>query len=136
VVSWDKKGWDALIPDYLLTSKPGNDKQDVGSLLRSFLVTDRSDGLFSTVVVDEQGVALGFCFSSTESIQESLKTGEGVYFSRKRGLWHKGATSGATQKLVSIDVDCDRDVLRFMVHQKEPGKAISNDNTILPDLDV
>ena len=47
--------------------------------------------------------------------------GQGVYHSRSRGLWIKGATSGATQELLRIDADCDRDCLRFTVRQQPPG---------------
>jgi phosphoribosyl-ATP pyrophosphohydrolase len=36
-------------------------------------------------------------------------------------LWVKGDTSGATQELMAIDVDCDRDTLRFTVRQRDPG---------------
>ncbi|KAK6539420.1 trifunctional histidinol dehydrogenase [Orbilia ellipsospora] len=93
----------------------------VGEIYSSALKSDRSDGLFTTLVVDELGVALGLVYSSKESINESLKTGAGVYQSRKRGLWYKGATSGATQELVKIDMDCDGDCLRFTVRQKGKG---------------
>jgi phosphoribosyl-ATP pyrophosphohydrolase/phosphoribosyl-AMP cyclohydrolase/histidinol dehydrogenase len=44
-----------------------------------------------------------------------------VYWSRQRGLWEKGATSGAHQRLVRIDADCDRDTLRFVVDQHGSG---------------
>lgn len=83
--------------------------------------SDRIDGLFPTVVVDEQQVALGLCYSSQESILQSLTTMNGVYHSRNRGIWHKGATSGATQALLRVDLDCDSDTFRFTVQQKEPG---------------
>ncbi|KAJ1674695.1 trifunctional histidinol dehydrogenase, partial [Spiromyces aspiralis] len=56
-----------------------------------------------------------------ESILEALKTGEGVYWSRKKGLWRKGLTSGATQTLHRVDVDCDSDALRFTVKQHGTG---------------
>ena len=42
-------------------------------------------------------MALGLCYSSTESIQEAVKTKKGVYWSRTRGLWRKGETSGNQQ---------------------------------------
>ncbi len=45
----------------------------------------------------------------------------GVYRSRSRGLWRKGATSGATQELLRVDLDCDRDALRFTVRQAGTG---------------
>ncbi len=94
------------------------------SLADAFLApvtTDREDGLFPTVVTDELGVALGLAWSSRESVAEALATGRGVYQSRKRGRWTKGASSGATQELLRVDVDCDRDALRFTVRQAEPG---------------
>jgi phosphoribosyl-AMP cyclohydrolase len=83
--------------------------------------TDRPDGLYSTVVVDERGQALGLVYSSTESITETIKTGTGVYQSRQRGLWYKGATSGATQEIISISWDCDADCLCYTVKQAGKG---------------
>lgn len=85
------------------------------------LSSDRPDGLFATVVVDEHQRALGLCWSNLESLGEALRTGTGVYWSRQRGLWRKGETSGATQTLLAVDLDCDRDVLRFTVKQAGPG---------------
>ena len=83
--------------------------------------SDRKTGLYTTSVVDERGVALGVVYSNKESILEALKTGTGVYQSRKRGLWHKGATSGDTQELISMSFDCDKDCLLFRVRQKGRG---------------
>jgi len=93
--------------------------------------TDRPDGLYATVVVDERGHALGLVYSSAESVAESIRTGTGVYQSRERGLWYKGATSGATQEVLGISWDCDADCLRFTVKQagKGPqahGNSLSN----------
>ncbi|RVD86869.1 uncharacterized protein DFL_005122 [Arthrobotrys flagrans] len=93
----------------------------VAPIYAKALKSDRPDGLFTTLVVDEQGVALGLVYSSQESISESLRTGSGVYQSRQRGLWYKGATSGAIQELIRIDMDCDADCLRFTVKQKGKG---------------
>jgi phosphoribosyl-ATP pyrophosphohydrolase/phosphoribosyl-AMP cyclohydrolase/histidinol dehydrogenase len=70
----------------------------------------------------ERGIALGLVYSSQESLAESLKTGTGVYQSRKRGLWYKGATSGDTQELVRVSLDCDQDCMKFTVRQKGRGK--------------
>jgi phosphoribosyl-ATP pyrophosphohydrolase len=85
------------------------------------LVSDRADGLWPTVVVDERGTALGLVWSDLESLRSALERGQGVYHSRSRGLWVKGATSGAVQELLRIDADCDRDCLRFTVRQQPPG---------------
>ncbi|KAF3913847.1 hypothetical protein ABW21_db0202773 [Orbilia brochopaga] len=112
-----------VVDSQYLTTAPKTEPEllPVGEIYSSALRSDRKDGLFTTLVVDEQGVALGLVYSSTESVAESLKTGTGVYQSRKRGLWYKGATSGATQELVKIDMDCDSDCLRFTVRQKGKG---------------
>ncbi len=85
------------------------------------LNSDRPDGLFATIVCDRNGQALGLAWSSQASLRQVIDTGKGVYQSRTRGLWHKGASSGATQYVHRIDVDCDRDCLRFTVDQAPPG---------------
>lgn len=90
------------------------------------LVSDREDKLFTTVVTSPRHRILGVCFSSIESIKEAVRTQSGVYQSRKRGLWYKGASSGATQKLLKISVDCDKDALEFVVEQKQPGFCHNN----------
>ena len=93
----------------------------VAKLFMANATSDRSDGLFTTLVTDERGVALGLVYSSEESVAESLKTGRGVYQSRKRGLWYKGESSGDVQELVSLALDCDSDCLQFVVRQKGRG---------------
>jgi phosphoribosyl-ATP pyrophosphohydrolase/phosphoribosyl-AMP cyclohydrolase len=85
------------------------------------LRSDRPDGLWSTVVVDPHGRALGQCYSNLQSLTRALETGRGVYWSRSRGLWEKGATSGAVQELLAVDLDCDRDTLRMTVRQTGAG---------------
>lgn len=96
-------------------------KLDLADCIAAPLVTDRSDGLWATVVVDEHGQAIGLAWSDAESLRTAVRDGVGAYHSRKRGLWVKGKTSGATQELLRIDLDCDRDALRFTVRQQEPG---------------
>jgi len=85
------------------------------------LTSDRADGLWPTVVVDEHGVALGMCWSSAESLRRAIAERRGIYHSRKRGVWVKGETSGATQQLLQVALDCDRDALRFTVRQQGSG---------------
>ena len=111
----------SIVPASTLTvdEKANPDLIPVKLLLR--VDSDRPDGLFSTIVTDERGIALGLVFSTLESVQESLRTGRGVYHSRKRGLWYKGESSGDIQELVKIDTDCDHDCLRFTVRQKGRG---------------
>ncbi|MFO0744566.1 MAG: phosphoribosyl-ATP diphosphatase [Myxococcota bacterium] len=95
---------------------------DLGDAIAAPMKSDRPDGLWPTVVVDEHGRALGLVYSSAESVREAVKTRRGVYFSRSRNaLWVKGESSGAVQELLHIGLDCDRDALRFVVRQSDPG---------------
>lgn len=112
----DAIGADAQVGMALYTGR-----LELADAIMAPLVTDRPDGLFPTVVVDERGVALGLVYSSPDSIREAVRRRMGVYQSRSRGLWVKGETSGATQELLRIDLDCDRDSPRFVVRQKGPG---------------
>jgi phosphoribosyl-ATP pyrophosphohydrolase len=112
----DRMGVDAQVGMALYT-----DRIDLGDALGAPLRSDRPDGLWPTVVVDEHGTALGLAWSSAESLREAVRTLRGVYHSRTRGLWRKGETSGATQELLHVDLDCDRDALRFTVRQHGSG---------------
>jgi phosphoribosyl-ATP pyrophosphohydrolase len=94
---------------------------DPAQALAACLNTDRPDGLWPTVVCDEDGVALGLVYSDAESLGVAIREAAGVYKSRTRGLWRKGASSGDSQTLLRIDVDCDRDALRFTVRLDKGG---------------
>ncbi|TQV98635.1 hypothetical protein V2A60_007648 [Cordyceps javanica] len=102
----------------LTTDKADTSKLLLSKVLSSQWKSDRPDGLVPTVVTDETGISLGLAYTSEESILEALRTQTGVYQSRKRGLWVKGATSGDTQELIRIALDCDNDTLKFVVKQK------------------
>ncbi|KAK2466274.1 hypothetical protein APHAL10511_001916 [Amanita phalloides] len=93
----------------------------VADAFLSPVLSDRPDGLFPTVVSSETGHTLGLVYSSRESVAESITTGNGVYQSRKHGLWRKGATSGAIQDIISIRLDCDTDSFEFRVKQHGSG---------------
>ena len=93
----------------------------LSDVIASMLVSDREDGLWPTVVVDESQRALGLAWSSQESLSEALQKRRGIYCSRRRGLWEKGKTSGNSQQLLRVDLDCDRDALRFTVSQQGKG---------------
>jgi len=117
VAAADRAGADAQVGMALYTGA-----MDLADGLCAPLGSDRADGLWPTVVCDARGVALGLAYSSRESVRASLEEGVGVYHSRSRGgLWRKGESSGATQRLIRIDADCDRDALRFTVDQAPPG---------------
>ncbi|KAK4659575.1 trifunctional histidinol dehydrogenase [Podospora pseudocomata] len=107
-----------ILPSTDVTSKEQAGKLAVPKILAASWKSDRADGLIPTVVVDEHDTALGLVYSSEESVGEALRTQTGVYQSRKRGLWYKGASSGDTQELVRISLDCDNDALKFVVRQK------------------
>ncbi|MBK8253972.1 MAG: phosphoribosyl-ATP diphosphatase [Polyangiaceae bacterium] len=85
------------------------------------LTSDRPDGLWPTIVSDERGQTLGLAYSNRESLTKAVELRKGVYHSRRRGLWIKGESSNATQDLIRIELDCDRDALHFIVRQHGPG---------------
>ncbi|KAF7542983.1 hypothetical protein G7Z17_g11114 [Cylindrodendrum hubeiense] len=102
----------------LTTNKDDTQKLLLSKVIASYWKSDRPDGLIPTVVTDDSGIALGLAYTSEESILEALRTQTGVYQSRKRGVWVKGLTSGDTQELLKIGLDCDNDTLKFVVIQK------------------
>ena len=62
---------------------------------------------------------LMLAYTNEEALEKTLSTGYAHYWSRSRKkLWKKGETSGHTQKIKSILVDCDHDALLFLVEQK------------------
>jgi len=93
----------------------------------------KTDDLVPTVVVDESGVALGLVYSTKSTISMAINNRRGIYHSRRRGLWIKGEESGNTQTLIQVSLDCDRDAIKFVVHQKGPfchkGTCSCFDNT-------
>lgn len=61
-------------------------------------------------------------YMDAESLQKTLESGETWFWSRSRQeLWHKGATSGNTQKVVEIRYDCDGDTLLMLVEPAGPA---------------
>ena len=112
----DRLGADAQVGMALYTGRI-----DLAEAIAAPLTSDRADGLWPTVVVDERGAALGLAFSDMTSLRAAVAGRHGVYHSRSRGLWIKGETSGATQDLLAVGLDCDRDALRFTVRQHGDG---------------
>ena len=78
-----------------------------------------SDGLIVAIATEAvTGQVLMVAYMNAESLAATLEKGEAVYWSRSRQeLWHKGATSGAVQKVVEILTDCDQDALVLKVEQ-------------------
>ncbi|MEM2120064.1 MAG: phosphoribosyl-AMP cyclohydrolase [Archaeoglobaceae archaeon] len=78
------------------------------------------NGLIPVVVQDAKtGEVLMLAYANEEALRRTLETGYAHYWSRSRNkLWMKGETSGNTQKIVEIRVDCDCDTLLYLVEQK------------------
>jgi phosphoribosyl-AMP cyclohydrolase len=78
-----------------------------------------ADGLLPAIAVDDHsGAVLMVAWVNLEAFQTSMTTGFVHYFSRSRQqLWKKGESSGHTQAIQSVHLDCDGDVLLFRVHQ-------------------
>ena len=80
-------------------------------------------GLIPAIVQDaENGDVLMMAWMNAESLQRTLDLGETVFWSRSRQeFWHKGATSGNTQKVVDLLYDCDGDTLLVKVNPAGPA---------------
>lgn len=113
IAELDRMGMDAQIGMALYTGR-----FSVADALIATLRSDRPDGLWPTVVVEGSGETLGLVYSNTKSLRTALEEGRGVYWSRSRNaLWRKGDTSGDAQELLRVELDCDRDALKFTVRQ-------------------
>jgi len=77
------------------------------------------DGLVPAIAQDaETGRVLMFAWMNRESLGLTVEKGEAVYYSRSRQkLWHKGEESGHTQKVKSLCLDCDGDVITMKIEQ-------------------
>jgi phosphoribosyl-AMP cyclohydrolase / phosphoribosyl-ATP pyrophosphohydrolase len=87
------------------------------------------DGLIPAIVQDASTLeVLTLAYMNSESIEKSIETKETWFFSRSRqALWHKGATSGNTQKIIDMKYDCDGDALIVFV---EPAGPACHNGTI------
>ncbi|WP_241154322.1 bifunctional phosphoribosyl-AMP cyclohydrolase/phosphoribosyl-ATP diphosphatase HisIE [Staphylospora marina] len=81
------------------------------------------DGLVPAVVQDAVSKdVLMVAWMNEEALRRTVESGETWFYSRsRRELWHKGATSGNTQKVVSVAVDCDADTLLVRVLPAGPA---------------
>ncbi|MFS8630357.1 MAG: bifunctional phosphoribosyl-AMP cyclohydrolase/phosphoribosyl-ATP diphosphatase HisIE [Bacillales bacterium] len=80
-------------------------------------------GLIPAIVQDAKTKeVLTLAYMNKESLQKSLESGETWFYSRSRQeLWHKGETSGNTQKIVAMKYDCDRDAIVVLVEPAGPA---------------
>ncbi len=98
------------------------EETEVSQLLIQNLNFDQN-GLITAVVQDDANdEVLMVAQMNAESLAKTLQTGETWFWSRTRQeLWHKGATSGNTQQVVDIRLDCDGDALLVRVNPKGPA---------------
>jgi len=117
VAELDRIGADAQIGMAIYTGK-----LSLGDAVAAPLVKPLPGDVWPTVVCDEAGHTLGLVWSTRESLARAVAERRGIYWSRSRqSLWVKGETSGNSQQLTRVDVDCDRDALRFTVRQAGVG---------------
>ena len=80
-------------------------------------------GLVPVVVQDARtGEVLTLAYANREALEETLRTGQSVFYSRSRkSLWRKGETSGNVQEVVEVLLDCDGDAVVYRVLPKGPA---------------
>jgi phosphoribosyl-AMP cyclohydrolase / phosphoribosyl-ATP pyrophosphohydrolase len=117
VAELDRIGADAQVGMALYTGR-----LSLGEAVAAPLARPLPGDVWPTVVCDSFGRALGLVWSTRQSVARAVTERRGIYWSRSRqALWVKGETSGNTQQLVRVDLDCDRDALRFTVRQQGAG---------------
>jgi phosphoribosyl-ATP pyrophosphohydrolase/phosphoribosyl-AMP cyclohydrolase len=86
-------------------------------------ITFDADGLVPVVIQDwRSGEVLTLAYANAEAVARTRETGELHLWSRSRNeLWHKGATSGNTQAVKALRVDCDGDALLALVEPAGPA---------------
>ncbi len=91
----------------------------------SWLETVRfgADGLVPVVAQDTlSGDVLMVAYANRDALERTASTGQAHYWSRSRqAIWRKGESSGHTQAVVEIRVDCDHDTVLFRVRQEGPA---------------
>jgi phosphoribosyl-AMP cyclohydrolase len=81
-----------------------------------------ADGLVPVIAQSmETGAVLMLAWMNRETLEETFSTGQVTYWSRSRGRWRKGDTSGHTQRLIEAWLDCDGDALLMKVDQIGPA---------------
>jgi phosphoribosyl-AMP cyclohydrolase len=101
-----------------MTNKPADIEEGL-----AFTPKFDASGLVTVVVTDaKSGDVLMVAHMNEEAIRKTVASGEAWYYSRSRKtLWRKGETSGHTQRVVELRVDCDQDALWLKVEQAGEG---------------
>ncbi|MCQ8279425.1 phosphoribosyl-AMP cyclohydrolase [Acetobacteraceae bacterium KSS8] len=78
-----------------------------------------ANGLIAAVAQQhDSGEVLMLAWMNRDALRETIETGRACYWSRSRGrLWRKGESSGQTQRVVELRLDCDRDAVLLLVDQ-------------------
>ena len=99
-----------------MSSSPETKEREEGL---SFQPNFDASGLVTCVATDAAtGVVLMVAHMNDEALRKTIATGEAWYYSRSRSaLWRKGETSGHTQRVVEMRMDCDQDAVWIRVEQ-------------------
>jgi len=83
------------------------------------------NGLIPVITTDfASGEVLMHGYMNQEALEQTIKTGQAVYYSRSRkALWHKGATSGLYQNIVEMRIDDDQDCVWLRVKVEGSGAS-------------
>ena len=97
------------------TSSDNNDREEGLKFQPKF----DASGLVTCVATDAvSGEVLMVAHMNAEALRKTIESGDGWYFSRSRNcLWRKGETSGHTQRVVEMRMDCDQDAVWIRVEQ-------------------
>ena len=94
---------------------------DTGAIERgaAFMPKFDANGLIPAIAQDAaSGEVLMLSWMNAEALKQTLETGAATYWSRSRqALWVKGETSGHTQRVIEVRVDCDQDAILLRVEQ-------------------
>lgn len=100
-------------------------------------VAFNADGLVPVIVQERStGDVLMLAWANAEALEHTLRTRRGTYYSRSRNeLWIKGETSGATQHVHAVNLDCDGDAVLYIVDQVD-GACHTGDHTCFDRIDL
>jgi len=105
------------MPDKAAFARPGTaaDLEEGSALTPNF----DADGLVTCIATDAaSGEVLMVAHMNAEALAKTIATGQAWYYSRsRRALWRKGETSGHTQRVVEMRIDCDQDAVLIKVEQ-------------------
>ena len=89
----------------------------------------KGGGLVPVVCQDHlSGAVLTVAYANREALDRTRETGEMHYWSRTRGLWRKGETSGNTQRVIELRYDCDADAILAQVEAILPACHTGSDS--------